>query len=112
MKINLLAFVLLFGFIITGSSCSEDEADGGGNNPCSTAYATELQDEINALNAAAMAYGLNQTQANCIAYKAAAQAYLNALEPYGDCNLLTGQQRIDWEKAYQSAKDAVAAIPC
>lgn len=97
--------------MVIAFSCGDDD-DNNANNPCSTAYGTELQAEINALTAAAQAYSTNPTPANCLAYKNAAQAYVNALEPYGDCPQLTGQLRTDWEASLNAAKAAVANIHC
>lgn len=104
-----LYFFALVGMIFLFIACGSDD-DGPGD--CSVNYGTELQAELNALNAAAQAYSMNPNMANCLAYKNAAQAYVNALEPYGDCSLLTGQQKIDWETSYNAAKASVAAIQC
>ncbi|MBK8700765.1 MAG: hypothetical protein IPN29_14980 [Saprospiraceae bacterium] len=109
MKYKILLFLLAMSFILVSSSCGGDD---GGITPCSTAYATELQDEVNALNAAAQAYSTNPTTANCNAYKSAAQSYVNALEPYGNCATLTGQSRTNWQASLDAAKAAVAAIQC
>ncbi|MBK8954372.1 MAG: hypothetical protein IPM34_02310 [Saprospiraceae bacterium] len=107
-SLYLLAFV---GMILLSIACGSDDDDGG-STPCSVNYGVELQDELNALNAAAQAYGLNPNMTTCLAYKNAAQAYVNALEPYGNCSLLTGQQRADWEASLNAAKASVAAIQC
>ncbi len=61
---------------------------------------------------AAQAYGTNPTPANCIAYKQAAQAYLNALRPYGNCATLTGQDRVAWQNALNDAQESVDNIEC
>ncbi|MBP8726224.1 MAG: hypothetical protein KBF37_05475 [Saprospiraceae bacterium] len=111
MKTKLFSALLAVSSMMIAFSCGDDD-DNNSNNPCSTAYTTELQAEINALTAAAQAYSTNPTQANCIAYKNAAQAYVNALEPYGDCPELTGQFRADWEASLNAARASVAAIQC
>ncbi len=105
------SIIVLFLFLIVAvvSSCSKDEEK---NAPCSAAWANELTDEINAFSAAAQTYAGNPTQENCIAYRQAAQAYLDALEPYGDCTLLTGQDRTSWQNALEEAQESVDNMEC
>ena len=106
---NLIILISLGTFLFFGvNSCNKKDDE----NPCSVAWATELQDEANALIAAAQAYGANPNTPTCTAYKNAAQAYVDALEPYGDCATLTGQQRTEWEAALSDAQDVVDAISC
>jgi beta-mannanase len=101
--------VLFLCFIVAGiSSCKKNKDDA----PCSVAWASELSAEMNAMATAAQAYATNPTTANCNAYKQAAQAYLNALSPYGDCTLLTGQQRIAWENALADAQESLDNMEC
>ncbi|MBK9106905.1 MAG: hypothetical protein IPM92_00620 [Saprospiraceae bacterium] len=109
MKTQLISILFLFSLAFVTFSCGDDKET---TKPCSTAYADELQNEINALSAAAQAYGLNPNATTCLAYKNAAQAYVNALEPYGNCPGLTGQLRTDWEASLNAAKASVAAIQC
>ena len=75
--------IAVFGFW----TCDKDDD----SDACSAAWASELNNEANALINAAQVYGMDPTVANCNAYKQAAQAYVNALEPYGDCPALTGR---------------------
>ncbi len=107
-KFFFLAVILfvLFAF----SSCNKKKDDIGDN--CSGLWASELQNEINDWSNAAAAYGSNPTTENCNAYKSAAQAYLNALRPYGDCATLTGTQRTQWEQAIGEAQANVSNIEC
>jgi hypothetical protein len=108
--IKKVLFSLFLAVAVFGSwTCSDDNDDNGG---CSTAWASELTDEANALISAAQTYGLNPTVANCNAYKQAAQKYLDALKPYGDCAALTGQERTDWQNAYNEAQTDVDNIDC
>lgn len=104
-------FTLLFlAIIIAGiSSCKKNEEKDA---PCTVAWATEVSDEANAMSTALQAYATDQSPANCNAYKQAAQAYLNALKPYGDCTLLTGQQRIALEKALSDTQESVDNMEC
>jgi hypothetical protein len=105
-----ICMLLVLGFIIVGiSSCKNNEEKDA---PCTVAWSTELSAEINAMSAAAQAYAADQSPANCNAYKQSAQAYLNALRPYGDCTLLTGQQRIAWENALADAQESVDNMDC
>ncbi|MBK9272337.1 MAG: hypothetical protein IPM48_12150 [Saprospiraceae bacterium] len=104
--------IYFFGLILFLGLYSFCSSDNNTTKDCSTAYATELQVEVNALTTAAQAYGMNPTQANCLAYKAAAEAYVKALEPYGNCPGLTGQARVDWENSLNIARNNVAAIQC
>jgi hypothetical protein len=96
--LSLLIIVTLVGL----SSCKKDE----NNDPeyCGTAWASAVQDEITALTNAAMTYGQEPTTENCNAYKAAGQAYIDALEPYDKCSLWTVQQKTEWKNAIDEAK--------
>lgn len=101
---------LLVGLLFVGiSACkNNDEKDA----PCSVAWTSELSAEINDMSVAAQAYAADQSVANCNAYKQSVQAYLNALKPYGDCTMLTGQQRIAWENAINDAQENVDNMNC
>jgi hypothetical protein len=109
MKKSALLFLVVFSMIGV-LSCNKN--DDNNNDPCSTNWATELQAEVEDVTQAAQAYALNPTQENCLAYKAAAQAYLDALESYGDCAAMTGQLRVEWEQALEQAQETVDNIGC
>lgn len=98
-----LASIIVFGF----TSCGKD--DGAG---CSSAWASEVADEVDALTDASQAYALDPTTAKCNAYKDAAQDYVDALESFRGCSGLTGASRTDWENAVNSAQASVNAISC
>ncbi|KPL15553.1 MAG: hypothetical protein AMS23_06885 [Bacteroides sp. SM1_62] len=100
--------IFIFCFTLLVSSCSKDNDPDV--LPCSTAWATELHDEINAVAAAATAFALDESAENCNALKAAYQDYIDALKPYGNCATLTGQDRADWQKALDEAEADVASI--
>ena len=55
------------------NSCKKDD-------PVSCNYATEVQNEVNALSAAASAYGNDPSTANCNAFKTAYQNYIMRLK--------------------------------
>jgi hypothetical protein len=103
----LFALVLMVAVCGLWSCGGDDDNDG-----CSTAWASELTNEINAMSAAATTYALNPTVANCNAYKDAAQDYIDALEPYGNCATLTGQNRTDWQNALNDAQAEINQIDC
>mgnify|MGYP006292607729 CR=1 FL=1 len=103
---------LLFALgIFVFVSCDKEE-DTVNEGICAEVWAEAIQDELNAVSAAAQAYGTNPTVENCLAYKAAAQAYVDALEPYGDCAQWSGATRAEWEAALASAQESVDSIEC
>ena len=72
---------------------------------CSTAWATDLQNEITAIGTAATIYAQDPSDANCTALKDAYQDYIDALRPYGNCATLTGQDREAWQQALDEAEE-------
>ena len=102
------SLIILFSLSLLGIlySCAKKDDN------CATAYTTELQAEVNALNTAGQTYAQNPTPANCQAYKTAAQAYVTALEPYGNCASLTGQSRTNFEASLTAAQNAVNSLTC
>lgn len=87
-------------------SCKDDEDEP----TCSTAWGTELEQELNAVINAGNVYANDPSQSNCLSYKASYQAYVNALRPYGNCSALAGQSRADFEAALADAEDAIANL--
>ena len=96
-----LLFVLALGTI----SCGKDDDP----EPCN--YATELQAEINALNSALNVYVNDPSQANCISYRNALQAYVNAADDYSECSALAGQQA-EFEAYLDSVQASIDALQC
>ena len=92
-----LAFVL-FGFLVLFSCKKEDVA------PCSGAWATELQSELNAIGNAVTIYSLDPSDTNCNMLKGVYEDYLDALRPYGNCSTLSGTSRSEWQKAIDDAE--------
>ena len=109
MNKNIYFISFLAVFLVASWSCNKE--DGGGNT-CSTDWATELSNQVSALSNAAQVYAANPTYENCLAYKAAAQAYVDALAPYGNCAALTGQARIAWQQAVDDTQQTVNDIDC
>jgi hypothetical protein len=102
-------FSLFLMVVVVGLwTCKKDNNTNG----CSGAWASELSSEVNAMSSAAQTYALSPTPANCNAYKQAAQAYLDALAPYGNCATLTGQSRVDWQNALDGAQTSVNSLDC
>lgn len=77
---------------------------------CSTAWGTELQNEITALSNASAAYGSDPTTANCTAYKDAYLNYLKGLKSYSGCSLITGQLRVALDDAIKEAEDELNSL--
>jgi hypothetical protein len=101
-------FTLFLAFSVLGFwTCKKDN-----KTTCSTAWASELSTQVNAMTDAATVYASNPTPANCNAYKQAVQTYLDALAPYGNCATLTGQDRTSWQAALDAAQQSVNAIDC
>ena len=105
-------FILFLAVVSVGSWNCKKDSDNDNGDPCSINWASDLIDEINAMNVAAQTYIADPTYENCIAYKNAAQAYLDALEPYGNCAALTGQDRVAWQNAIDEAQESLNNLNC
>ena len=106
-------FVLLIVFAAMAFvSCDKDDDDVPDSGICSEVWAEEVQDELNAVMTAAQTYASSPTTENCLAYKAAAQAYVDALEPYAACAGWAGATRAEWEAALEEAQASVDSIEC
>jgi hypothetical protein len=79
---------------------------------CSTAWAIQISDELTALSNAAIVYSNNPTVQNCLSYKAAYQAYIDALEPFGDCASWSAQQKADWQDEIDDAQEEINGMTC
>jgi len=77
---------------------------------CSTAWSTELQNEITAISTAVQVWSMDQSEENCNALKDAYQDYIDALKPYGNCATLTGQDRVAWQQAIDEAEESIDSI--
>jgi hypothetical protein len=100
---TLFSAMILASLLFT--ACKKDDDPVGCN------YVQELQDELNAVNAAATTYGNNPTPANCQAYKDSFQAYLNELEDHIECATLSGQQA-ELQASIDSAQASLDALQC
>jgi hypothetical protein len=108
MKNLCISILFLCAGFIGLNSCGSDDAEKA--VACSTAWGTELQSEVAAFTNAGGAYGTDPSQANCDAYKAAFQAYIDALRPYGDCAALTGQNRTIFNDTLNEAESNLATL--
>ena len=104
MKSILLRLLVIILFSPVIFSCKKSPAI------CSTNWATELVDELNAVSTALTVYYMDQSEDNCNALKAAYQDYIDALRPYGKCENLTGQSRTDWQSALDEAEASIDTI--
>ena len=101
-----LLVCMLFGIVVFNIGCKNDDDPVGCN------YATEVQNEVNALSTAATEYSNDPTNtAKCQAWKDAYQNYLNALEDNVECATLSGQQA-ELQSAIDQAQASLNAIQC
>ena len=103
--IKMLLLSLVLSGLVCFVSCKKDDDPSGCN------YVTETQDELDALSAAATAYGNDPSTANCQAYKNAYQAYLNELEDHIDCATVNGQHD-ELQSAIDSAQASLDQLQC
>lgn len=95
--------------IITSVSFVACKKDDPGPSTC--VFATELQDESNALSAAATAYGNDPTPANCQTFIAAYEDYLEEAERLIPCAQAAGQGA-QLQAAINDAQLQLDAIQC
>ena len=95
---------------ILAFACKKDDPApvGCGSN---WVLANEIEDELNAVLDAATTYTQDPTTANCEAYVAAYQDYLDELEGYQSCANQAGQGA-EYQQALQDAQDALDDINC
>ncbi|MDN3688622.1 hypothetical protein [Cyclobacterium jeungdonense] len=108
MKKSLIAALPLFCFLNFGCSLGGDDDVV----TCSAQWSVDLEEEINALSQASIEHAQNQSQATCENLRNAAQSYLDALRPYGNCSSLTGQSRADWQDAVEEAENDIEEMEC
>ena len=97
--------VLTTALLFTG--CSEDDVING----CGEQFwAEEVASEAEALSATASQFGLDPTVANCNAFRAAAQNYLDALEGARPC--VDSSERADFDEAVNEAQASINDLDC
>ncbi len=95
------------GLIIASPACKDDDDD-----PVNCNYLTEVQDELDAVTAAANAYSADPTNpAKCQSFVAAYQDYLNALEDHVECAATAGQED-ELQQAIDDAQASLNTIQC
>ncbi|MEL6718659.1 MAG: hypothetical protein AAFO82_08590 [Bacteroidota bacterium] len=104
-KTIVISFAVL-ATLFLATSCDEDSNCADNFN-----FATEVADELTALNDAALAYGQDPTAENCNAYKASATAYLDALEDLKSCAEIAGQGTT-YQQAIDNTQAEVDALMC
>ncbi|MEM6697097.1 MAG: hypothetical protein AAF806_13600 [Bacteroidota bacterium] len=104
-KSIVIPFVLLAAFFLV-TACDDDSACADNFN-----FATEVADELNALNDAAVAFGQDQSPENCNAYKTAATDYIDALEDLKSCAEIAGQG-VAYQQALDSTQAEIDALMC
>jgi len=101
-----LLVCLMFGFVAIGYGCNDDD------DPSDCNWASDVQDEADALTAAANAYGNDPSNSVlCQDYKDAFNDYLDALEDNTDCAALSGQED-ELEAAIDQTRDSLNALQC
>ena len=101
---KLLCMLIILSFLGLGA-CKKEKTDP---DYCSTTWATQLNDELSAVTSTLMAYSTNPTTTTCNAYKAAMQAYIDALRPFENCTLWTLQQKTAFMDSLDEAEEDLA----
>ncbi|MBI0397268.1 hypothetical protein [Cyclobacterium marinum] len=101
--------ILILLSIVFLAGCGEDEEPSGCN---SLNWTADLNDELTALSTAISNFGQEPNEANCNSYRQALLAYVNALRPYGNCQGLTGQNRVEWQKLIDEYEEDLNEMDC
>lgn len=110
---NLFFLLVLALTTLTIAGCGNDDDDGGGNNPDLCLFTTFNERTIDALNdvqAAAVAFGNDPTTANCEAYRAAAQDYLDTVRDFDTCADIVSSQA--YQESLAEAEMELADLQC
>ncbi|HEX2394965.1 MAG TPA: hypothetical protein VHI78_06430 [Bacteroidales bacterium] len=102
---SLLVILLVLGL----GSCKKDSKDPAA---CSGAWATEVEAEADAVSDAMSAYLADMSVANCNAFKDAYLDYIDALEPFLECETLTAQDREQVQEYIDASEAAMSALTC
>ena len=101
MKISF--YILVIGLVFI-TSCSSDSVDCDVNS-----FNSDIQARVNDVNAAGTTYANDPTEENCNTFKDAANAYLDAVQGYSNCDQF---DQVQYDAAVQGARDAVNQVPC
>ena len=103
--------LLAFAGLMLFSTCGKDD-DNGPGDLCGNNfnYVTYLQDELNAITQAATAYANDPTTANCQAYIATIDDYLDEAETIESCVLAADLTA--YQQAIDEARTNLMSIQC
>ncbi|MBN1181056.1 MAG: hypothetical protein JXB49_02130 [Bacteroidales bacterium] len=101
---------LFLGLLIglTLSSCKKDKDSDP--DYCAGAWATEVSEVWADVITTASAYSTDPSQENCLAYKNAYQEYIDALEPFLNCQAWTPDQRAQLQQEIDEAEVEIATL--
>jgi hypothetical protein len=105
-----LIYLTFFSSALILTACGDDDDNA---SACGANYnfQVELAAEAQILTDAAVLYANDPTTANCNAYVAAFNAYLDAAEDLEDCAILSGQQ-VEFNQAIDDARASLDALQC
>lgn len=104
-------FLSLLTFTLFASGCGSDDDGIIGPAFCTDlAFSEALSNAVSNLNDAATLFADDPSTANCEAYRAAAQDYVDEISRFEDC--ATFGTRDDFRDALRDAEESVAMIAC
>lgn len=107
-NVSFIILVVLFSSASFFSSCNKATDLIAGN--CSANWTTEVSDELSALVTANIAYEDDKSAANCTAYKAAVQAYIDALKKLTNCTLIVGVGKTAFNKEIKDWEEDIKTL--
>ncbi len=107
-NVSFIILVVLFSSVSFFSSCNKATDLIAGN--CSANWTTDVADEFSSLGTTSAAYGSDQSAANCSAYKAAMQNYINALKSLSNCTLIVGANKTAFKKELEDMEDDIKTL--
>ena len=109
---NLFFLLLLFASILTTTGCGNNDDDGdGGLGLCTVGlYSERVPASLEAFTTAVTAFTNDPSPANCEAYRAAAQDYLDVLREFETCTFLVDDA--DYQESLREAQQEVNDIEC
>jgi hypothetical protein len=101
--------LLLFAVLFI-AACSNDDPAPTPNNCTSEAFGMAFNEAIMELGDAAAAFGADPTQANCDAWRDAANNYLDVVQGFETCSVVNNTQ--EYRDALAAARDEVNNFTC
>ena len=107
MNLSLRLFAILLVSAVILVACSKDDDDDDISSKCGNNWnaSIELEDEIDALAEASQAYAMDQSTANCEAYREAYLDYLNTIREFEECYIHVGQRQAFLDAVEQAEMD-------